>query len=182
MAAILQCGQVAMLSHASAAALLDIASDEGGQVHVTEFVTRHRLIPVTVPALTFVDYATEASHSDLERAVNGADKRDRIDPEALRQELDRHAGRRGVVRLRTLLDRHTFRLSDEELERRFRPIAAAVGLPPPLTKVWIDDFEVDFFAQESEDVRDVLARTLRHLYARSGSSQAGGRTAGMRPG
>lgn len=32
-----------------------------------------------------------------------------------------------------------------ELERLFRPLAAAAGLPVPLTKVMVDKFEVDFF-------------------------------------
>lgn len=47
--------------------------------------------------------------------------------------------------LRNLLDPHTFRLSDDELERLFRPIALAARLPQPQTKVWVNGFEVDFF-------------------------------------
>jgi|SRR3954451_14467465 len=43
------------------------------------------------------------------------------------------------------LDRHTFRLSDDELEVAFRPLAAAAGLPIPQTKVFVNGFEVDFF-------------------------------------
>lgn len=41
-------------------------------------------------------------------------------------------GEPGVKRLRALLDPQTFRLSDSELERRFRPIALVVepGSPP----------------------------------------------------
>jgi very-short-patch-repair endonuclease len=81
----------------------------------------------------------------LERAVNEADKRDLIDPEALRAAITGFAGEPGVVALRALLDRHTFRLSDSDLERLFRPLAVAAGLPLPLTKVWVNGFEVDFF-------------------------------------
>lgn len=39
----------------------------------------------------------------------------------------------------------TFRLSDTELEVLFRPIAAKAGLPTPLTKEMVNDFEVDFY-------------------------------------
>jgi very-short-patch-repair endonuclease len=102
-------------------------------------------IPVTIPAQTLLDLATELSSSELERAVNEADKRDRIDPESLRTALDGHAGEPGVRPLRVLLDRRTFRLSDTELEVLFRPIAAQAGLPTPLTKEMVNGFEVDFY-------------------------------------
>jgi len=81
----------------------------------------------------------------LERAVNDADKRDLIDPEALRLALDHHARRPGVQALRGVLDRLTFVLSDSDLEIYFRPIAASAGLPAPLSKHPVNDFEVDFF-------------------------------------
>ena len=68
-----------------------------------------------------------------------------IDPESLRAALDDHAAQPGVRPLRTLLDRHTFRLSDTELEVLFRPIAAEAGLPTPLTKEMVNGFEVDFY-------------------------------------
>jgi hypothetical protein len=69
----------------------------------------------------------------LERAVNEADRLDLIDPEALRIDVEAYRGRRGAGRLRELLDRHSFRLTDSELERRFLPLAARAGLPTPLT-------------------------------------------------
>ena len=102
-------------------------------------------IPVTTPVLTLVDLATELDPLGIERAVNEADKRDLIDPETLRSALDDHAGERGVKILRKLLDKRTFRLSDSDLEILFRPIAAAAGLPLPLTKQVVNGFEVDFF-------------------------------------
>jgi Protein of unknown function (DUF559) len=102
-------------------------------------------IPVTRPARTLLDLATELEAPALERAVNEADKHGLIDPERLRQALGGFEGEPGVRPLRALLDQETFRLSDSELERLFRPIAAAAGLPPPLTKEWINGFEVDFF-------------------------------------
>jgi very-short-patch-repair endonuclease len=50
-----------------------------------------------------------------------------------------------VKPLRAVLDKHTFRLSDSELEVLFRPIAAAAGVPVELTKHPVNGFEVDFY-------------------------------------
>jgi very-short-patch-repair endonuclease len=105
-------------------------------------------IPVTVPARTLVDLATELGKTALERAVNEADKHDLIDPEALLVALEDFSGEPGVRPLRALLDRQVFSLSDSELEILFRPIATAAGLPQPQTKAWVNGYEVDFFWPE----------------------------------
>jgi hypothetical protein len=105
----------------------------------------HRGIPVTTVARTIVDLATELPERRLERAVNEADKLGLIDPETLRDALEDDAGVPGVKPLRTLLDRDTFRLSDQELEVLFRPLATAAGLPAPETKRLVNGFEVDFY-------------------------------------
>ncbi len=158
-----------MLSHGSAAALWGIGS-EWRLIEVTvrhrvwsrlsgvkgrarpslpdEDVTVHRRIPVTTPARTILDQAaTPISDSSLERLVNEADASKRIDLDlpALRRYCDVRGGEPGVRRLRHLLDPETFRLSDSELERLFRPVAVAAGLPQPLTKVFVNDYEVDFY-------------------------------------
>lgn len=169
MAAVLACGRPegAALSHRSAAALWQIGKEPRGRVDVSardrfeskrdglkvrsrpslraEDVVERRGIPVTSVVQTLVDLATELSDGRLERAVNEADKHDLIDPEALRAALVPRAGEPGVKRLAHLLDRLTFRLSDDELERLFRPIAAAAGVPVEETKAWVNDFEVDFY-------------------------------------
>ena len=167
MAAVLACGDGAMLSHRSAAALWGFGKERRGVIDVS--VHRHckvrrpgihvrdraglrtrdvgtRLnIPVTQPVRTMLDIATELAPNLLERAINEADKRDVIDPETLRRALEDHPGEPGIRLLRQVLDEHTFRLSDDELELLFRPIAAAAGLPAPLTKQTVNEFEVDFF-------------------------------------
>src|SRR5262249_41121298 len=99
---------------------------------------------------TLIDLATELKVMRLERAVNEADKLDLIDPEALRRALDGYVGMPGVQTLRTMLDRHTFRLSDSDLEILFRPLALAADLPLPLTNPWVLRYETDFFSPDHD--------------------------------
>lgn len=108
-------------------------------------VKRHHGIPVTTPALTLVDIARDLRPRDLEGAINEADKRDLIDPESLRVALEDFAGWPGVRALRKVLDRHTFTLTDTDLERLFLPIARKAGLPVPRTQQWVNGFKVDFY-------------------------------------
>lgn len=167
MAAVLASGPAAALSHRSAAALwgfgkehpdyIDVSVRRASEVRLpgirchrrptlsAEDVTTHLNIPLTQPVRTFLDLATVAGPKAIERAINEADKLDVIDADSLRRALDDHAGEPGVRPLRRILDEHTFRLSDDELELLFRPIAAAAGLPVPLTKQTVDEFEVDLF-------------------------------------
>jgi len=100
---------------------------------------------VTSPIQTLVDLATELEAIPLERAVNDADKRGWVDPEALREELDLYNGQPEVRSLRQLLDKLFFRLSDSDLEIYFRRIVKAAQLPTPLSKQKVNRFEVDFF-------------------------------------
>jgi Protein of unknown function (DUF559) len=166
-AAVLACGRGAVLSHCSAAELWGIGFEEKGRIDVT-IRRRSRLeragvrvhcrpklpesgvvsrfgIPVTDPVQTLIDLATELKLMRLERAVNQADVHDLVDPETLRTALDSHVGEPGVKKLRVMLDRHTFRLSDSELEILFRPLARAAAFPPPMSKHWVLGFEVDFW-------------------------------------
>ncbi len=166
MAAVLACREGAALSHRSAAALWGIGRERRGRIDVTigrrgkhsrpgiqvrsrpslpeDDVTVHRGLPVTTPVRTLVDIAAEVGWGTIERAVNDADKYDLVDPETLRDALDGYRGVPGVRLLRSILDKHTFRLSDTDLEVLFRPLARAAGLPEPLTKQMVNDYEVDF--------------------------------------
>lgn len=170
MAAVLACGPGAALSHRSAAVLWGFAEEHQDYIDVSvrrpsesripgirchrrptlpaEAIATRLAIPLTRPAQTFLDLVRVMGPRDLERAINEADKRDVIDADELRKALDDHPGRPGVRPLRRILDKHTFRLSDDELERLFRPVAVAAGLPTPHTKAIVDDFEVDFFWPE----------------------------------
>src|SRR6185503_11480422 len=110
-----------------------------------EDITRHESIPVTTPICTLVDLATCLRRDQLEAAINEADKRDLVDPEALREALDRLTHRPGAPALRATLDRRTFSLTDSELERRFLPLTRKAGLPPPMTGCYVNGFKVDFY-------------------------------------
>lgn len=157
MAAVLRCGPDADLSHLPAAAHWGICPPRPGPIDISLIaavvrrppgirvhrrpslteadLTVHRGIPVTTPTRTLIDLATILARDRLEVAVNEADVLDLVDPQALRASLEEHKGQPGVRPLRALLDRHTFRLTESELERRFLRIVGAAGLPLPETQV-----------------------------------------------
>jgi very-short-patch-repair endonuclease len=160
------CSHVA-LSHGSAAALFGIGLEEAGRIEIStpssndrrvpgvRFYRRQRLkpgwlvihdgIPVTSPVQTLIDLAARHDQRTVERFVNEADRLRLVRTDVLRKALADHPGERGVDRLRTILDRRTFRYTRTELERAFIPIATSVGLPLPHTSVYIDGHEVDFY-------------------------------------
>jgi very-short-patch-repair endonuclease len=107
-----------------------------------------------------IDLSVRHDRVTVERMVDEADRLDLIAPPALRAALERHCGEPGVARLRTWLDRRTFRLTRSHLERLFLPLARDVGLPVPETKVWVNGFEVDFLWRDLHFV--VETDSLRH--------------------
>jgi hypothetical protein len=170
MAAVLACGDGAFLTHLSAGALYGICEERPGRIEVgvprphgrspddlrlrrrpslpsKDVGTLHR-IPITSPVRTMIDLATEQGPKYLLRSINEADKLEVVLADDLREEIDAYAGQPGVKILRTLLDRDTFVLTQEELERLFLPVAPEVGLPLPLTGEIVNGYEVDFFWPE----------------------------------
>jgi len=175
MAAVLACGPPALLSHRSAAALLRIRKEEPGPIDVVvpDHVARRRPgirvhrragllspndwsrrwpasgtvkgIPLTGPVPTLIDLAMCIPAAELEEAVNEANQRELVDPESLREALDAIPARPGIARLRRLLDRDTFVLTDTRLEQLFLPLARAADLPLPQTQVWLNGYRVDFY-------------------------------------
>jgi very-short-patch-repair endonuclease len=163
-AAVLACGAGAALSHGSAAALWGIWPARGDLIEVTvpwprrakrrgilvrrrshDDITRRAGIPVTRVVRTLIEIATRASTGELEAAINDADKLDLIRADRLRVAIDDHVHVPGAGRLRRVLDRHTFVLTESELERRLLPLAARAGLGKPQTGVWLNGFKVDFY-------------------------------------
>jgi very-short-patch-repair endonuclease len=164
-AGVLSCGPGSALSHDAAGEVLEIRRRRAGPIDVTvpgaerrrpgirthrrplpaAAVTHRHGIPVTSAVRTLIDLAQRLTASELEAAVNEADKLDLVNPERLRAALDGREGQHGVTPLRALLDSRTLTLTDSELERRFLPIARRAGLPPPLTQCDLNGFRVDFY-------------------------------------
>jgi uncharacterized protein DUF559 len=191
MAAVLACGDGAFLTHRSAGALYGICEERPARIETgvlvphpvgpdclrvrrraslsREEVGTLRGIPITSPVRTMIDLATELPSNRLARAVNEADKLEVIDVETLRAGLDSRTGQPGVGRLVTLLDRDTFVLTEEELERLFLPLARDAGLPLPETKLMVNGYEVDFFWPELK----LVVETDGLRYHRTPLAQAG---------
>jgi hypothetical protein len=92
-----------------------------------------------------IDLATRLPKDELEAAVNEADSLRVVRVDALRARLVQAGRRPGAARLRNLLDRRTFVLTDSHLERLFLPLARQAGLSAPATQVWLNGFKVDFY-------------------------------------
>ncbi len=190
MAAVLACGDGAFLTHRSAGALYGICGERSGRIEVgvplahprgpevlrvrrrpslpsREVGILHR-IPVTSPVRTLIDLTSELPTKFLARAVNEADKLEVIAADDLRDALDAYAGLPGAKRLKALLDKDVFVLTQEELERLFLPIAREAGLPLPLTGEIVNNYEVDFYWPDLK----LVVETDGLRYHRTASAQA----------
>jgi len=165
-AATLACGPQSALDGDSGLALwgvrsnkrreVEIAIPYGGGHHLPEIrirrvrelgdqVAERDGIPVLSLPPLFVYLASRVGPGALEASINEADKKDLIHVGRLRREIDALRGRPGVAHLRKVIDRATFRYSDSELERAFRPIIRKAGLPEPQMGEWVNGYKVDFW-------------------------------------
>jgi very-short-patch-repair endonuclease len=159
LAAVLACGEGAVLSHRSAASLWGIREGEGprpevtldtrnGRRHPGIVVHRSRLepqdrgvhaaIPVTSPARTLVDLAHELGREDLTRALREAQFQRRFDLDAIRELLTRRPSRI----LRALIEDLT--PTQTVLEDRLLTICDRHNLPQPKTQQPILGHRADF--------------------------------------
>jgi Transcriptional regulator, AbiEi antitoxin/Protein of unknown function (DUF559) len=155
MAAVLACGDGAVISYAAAAALHGIRSSAASRIDVT--VTRpspisrpgirvHRhpqltpadvteidRIPVTSVARTLLDLAATLREPQLERACDQAAINGVFDMREMEDLLRRSGGRRGVRRLRNVLAHGDLgeNVPASGLEVRYRDLCAQAGLPKP---------------------------------------------------
>jgi very-short-patch-repair endonuclease len=186
-AAVLACGEGAVLSHMSAAILWGLIRVRSRMIEVsvplnrtprragikihrrkTIDATLHKNIPVTSPTQTLLDLALQLDAERYERAVNEAANKDLIDPEELRAALDTMSAQPGIRPLRKLLDRDTYVCTETELEQRLVPIARRAGLPKPDTQIYVNGRRADFVFGEAGVV--VEADSLR--FHRTPSQQA----------
>jgi very-short-patch-repair endonuclease len=159
MAAVLACGNGAVLSHHTAAALWDLRRVGSGAIHVTvpgdpgrkrragiklhrsttlgpKDVTAHEGIPVTTVARTIIDLARGMSAHDLEPIVDLADQRRLVDFKDLRQA--------NSASLRAVLRAYDPAPTRSALERAFLRLCDKHGLERPETNQIVEGLLVDF--------------------------------------
>ena len=161
MAAVLACGEGAVLSHQSAAALWSIRGTAKSRIDVTaprdlrprpglhphravlpaDEVTVHDGIPTTTPARTLLDLAAVVPRRTLERALDEAEVLRLPGPHTL---LGRYPRRRGAATLRTLLlTSRSPTPTRTELEAKFLTFVDDWGFDRPAVNTIIEGLEVD---------------------------------------
>jgi very-short-patch-repair endonuclease len=162
MAAVLACGPEAVLSHRSAADLLGLREDTRARIDVTapgrrgrapKGIDAHRHgslvasdrttgqgIPCTSVARTLLDFAGAAPVWELRQVVGEAEVLRVLDHAEVRKLIKRGRGRRGVARLRMLIDEiHPLtKRTRSEMERLFLRMCERARLPEPEVNVWLD--------------------------------------------
>ena len=177
MAAVLACGEGAVLSHRSATELLRLGpttaffevtapGDRRPQdilVHRAEVPAEHRAniegIPVTTPVRTLIDLADVLSRRGLERAVDEAEYL-RLDLQGLRP----IPGRRGAGVLAGVLARHAAgsTRTRSELEEMFLALCAGHYLTRPEVNAHVSGYEVDFFWRSRRLIVEVDGGAAHH--------------------
>jgi very-short-patch-repair endonuclease len=177
-AALLACGDGAVLSHRSAAAawgLIDVpptvaevtvVGPDCGRRPGVRVRRARRLegddralrsgLSLTAPARTLLDLAAVLGPRGLARAANEAFVAGLADEGDLRAVLVRCPGRRGGPQLRQLLaETGGPTLTRSEAERRLLELIAAADLPAPATNVKVGRYEVDLLWRDERLVVEV---------------------------
>jgi predicted transcriptional regulator of viral defense system len=189
MAAVLACGEGAVLSHRSAAVMLDLGARAGRLVDVTAPASRGRRrdgirvhsaatleasdvtsrgpIPITTLARTLLDLCEDASRREVERAIDRAELLRALDVAAIDDVLDRAGGRRGAALLADVLAVHRVgtTLTRNELEEAFLRICRTARVPPDAVNAWIpypdgSGAEADFLWHEHRLIVEVDGRDV----------------------
>ena len=166
LAAVLACGEGAVLSHGSAAALwglvgakprVDVTSAQGNQgLSRLPLIQLHRCrfspldteirdrIPVTTVARTLFDLAEVVEFRRLEQAWEEADRLHRLRLREVEDVCERGYGRRALKPIRRLLgEARAATAVRSPLEERFQRFCDAHDLPPHSTNVDVLGSEVD---------------------------------------
>jgi hypothetical protein len=165
LAAVLACGEEAVLSHHSAAVHWGIAERVPAKVHVIAEVSRkrgvhphrmaldpterttHRGIPITTVARTILDLAATTRGRKLEMVIRRAARARRFDLTELRATIDRHPRHPGRKPLNLLLaDLHGRGTDDfrSDLEVLLAQISDDLSQPRPVINGHVEDIRVDF--------------------------------------
>ena len=160
LAAVLACGEGAVLSHRSAAALwgvrpyrgrIEVIAAHAHRRRGSPFVARrfalqpgefteHGNVPCTTVERTLIDLATVVKLHELDRAVREAEFRRIVDFNHLRRMLDDCPCRRGTARLRKAIQQAAESLAHtrSDLEDRFRALVLDANLPTPQYNATLD--------------------------------------------
>jgi Protein of unknown function (DUF559) len=188
MAAVLACGPGAVLSHRSAAALLELRDWGHTQIEVTvprrsarrhDGIKVHRStaltdqditvvnnIPCTTVARTLLDLAEVVTQRQLERSFDQAEIVDGLDLKAIEDQLARNPTRPGAKAVRRVLTEHYIGSTPtaNENEERLLALTRAAGLPDPRVNFFIDPgdgdrpIKVDFVWPEQRVALEVDGR------------------------
>lgn len=168
MAALLACGEAAVLSHRTAGVLWGIVTgsrDDAVEISVPARSPRRRSdllvhasarlgpadvrvrsgMRVTAPERTLLDLAGRLGERDLRWAVEEARLRSLVEPDGLRAAIEQHPRRRGAARLRSVVEEIAGAptVTRSEAERRLIDLVRAAGLPAPRTNVRLHGWSVD---------------------------------------
>lgn len=163
LAAVLACGEEALLSHRTAAALWGLMRSPATPVHVSSKRGRGRqgifvhggqipredrtirdAIPVTSVERTLLDLAEVVDEQRLERAFEEADRLGLLELAALERICERALGRRGIRPVRKLVAAaREPEMVRSPLEGRFVEFCRKHQLPPPALNSTVLGFEVD---------------------------------------
>jgi very-short-patch-repair endonuclease len=177
LAAVLHLGGYGVLSHRSAALVWGLL---GGTASVALTVVgkearpRHGLklyrvahldrsdlrlrngLPVTAPARTLIDLAAEEPDAELEQAVAVAFDRGLSSPEEIEAAIARAPRRRGVARIRQLLETGSASgYTRSKAERRMRALLRSAELPQPRANVPMHGYVADFLWREQRLIVEV---------------------------
>jgi very-short-patch-repair endonuclease len=182
-AALLWCGEEAVLSHMTAASLRELLRSSSGLVHVTiprggktshKWVrvhhTRHLAewertqvngLAITSIERTLVDIAAEVSQDRLEQALIRADRSGQLDWAALRRSARGKPNTRKLHAVIAAFDPLAPQ-ANEGIERTFLRLIRKARLPKPEVNVWIHNHEVDFLWRERRLIVELDSREF-HL-------------------
>ena len=169
MAAVLACGEGAVLSHGSALSLWGIWKRWDSPFHVTvtsdrrpkgvrvhrvarlsrRDVTRHQGIPVTTLARAMLDQARHMRPKTLNRAINNGRLDHGLTLGALREVIARNPRHWGRLALEAVIGSAPERPSRSGFEDEFPAFCQRYGLPAPQAGATVCGYEVDYlFAAE----------------------------------
>jgi len=171
-AAVLSCGDGAVLSHRAAAvlwgiwghspAVIDVTVPRGGResrpgiaLHRSGRlgdgqVARSHGIPVTSPTRTLVDVAEVVERRVLERALDEVQRLRLCSERELRAGVERNPGRAGAARIAVVLAEHELgsTATVNEFEEAFLALCDGHGIERPEVNVPLGRYRVDFLWRE----------------------------------